>query len=252
MDGEPTGDLTDAERGLLAAAAAGPALDGRERAELAALLRRSPAAAAELAELRAVVTQLEPLRASGTPWEETTSPELAARVAAVGEGPVAVPVRVPGQRRPERSRGRVAALALAACGLLLVGGLGGSLLRGALDGRPAVQQAVEGPAGTLGAVEDVPVATTSSAVTATAAVVAHTWGTETVLDMSGLAAGQTYQVVVVDEAGAAVVAGTFIGTEGTVDCTMNAAVLRQDADRLEVLDASGAAVITSDLPPVTA
>ena len=246
------GDLTDDERGLLAAAAAGPALDERERTELDDLLRRSPAAAAELAELRAVVAQLEPLRASGTPWEETTSPELAARVAAVGEGPVVVPL----QRRPERSRGRVAAFALAACGLLLVGGLGGSLLRGALDDRQTAGQpadhAAEGPPGTLGAVEDVPVATTSSAVTATAAVVAHTWGTETVLDMSGLAAGQTYQVVVVDEAGTAVVAGTFIGTGKTVDCTMNAAVLRQDADRLEVLDASGAAVITSDLPPVTA
>lgn len=241
MDDDLTGDLTDAERGLLAAAAAGPALGGRERAELDALLRRSPAAAAELAELRAVVAQLEPLRASGTPWEESASPGLAARVAAVGR--VAAP--------PGRSRGRVAAFALAASALLLVGGLGGALLQGSLD-EQRVERAVEGPPGTLGAVEQVPVATTSSAVTATASVVAHTWGTETLLDMTGLQAGQTYEVVVVDEAGAAVVAGTFIGTGGGVDCVMNAAVLRQDADRVEVLDASGAAVITSDLPPVTA
>ena len=246
MDGETGSDLSEVERGLLAAAAAGPALDEDERAELDALLRRSPAAAAELAELRAVVAQLEPLRASGTPWEESASPELAARVAAVGGPSSALPA-------PRRAgRGRVAAYALAACGLLLVGGLGGTLLGGALtDDRPGAP-VVTGPPGTLGAVETVSVATASSAVTASASVVAHTWGTETVLDMSGLAAGQTYEVVVVDEAGAAVVAGTFIGTGGGVDCTMNAAVLRQDADRVEVLDASGAAVITSDLPPVTA
>ncbi len=247
-------ELTDAERGLLAAAAAGPALEGDERTQLDALLRRSPAAAAELAELRAVVAQLEPLRSSGTPWDESTGPELAARVAAVADLPVTAPGqaarRVPSQRRPERSRSRVAAYALAACALLLVGGLGGSLLRGALDGGDPTT--ATGPPGTLGAVEDVPVLTTSSAVSATASVVAHTWGTETVLDMTGLPAGQTYRVVVVDEAGTAVVAGTFIGTDQAIDCTMNAAVLRQDADRVEVLDPSGAAVITSDLPPVTA
>jgi len=246
LDGDLGDGLSEAEEGLLAAAAAGPALGERERAELDALLRRSPAAVAQLAELRAVVAQLEPLRASGTPWEESASPGLAARVAAVGAPAVAVPA-------PRRAaRGRVAAYALAACGLLLVGGLGGSVLRGALDDHGAGDPAVTGPPGTLGAVETVTVATASSAVTASASVVAHTWGTETVLDMSGLAAGQTYQVVVVDEAGAAVVAGTFLGTGTSVDCTMNAAVLRQDADRVEVLDASGAAVITSDLPPVTA
>lgn len=232
--------MDDADRALLAAAATGH-LEAAERTQLEALLAREPGAATELAELRAVLAELEPLREPAAAWREDPAPALAAPVPPRG------PLPLPRQRRSVRS---TAGLALAACLLLAVGGLGGALVRGALDerARPAV---VVGPPGTLGAVEQVAV-TTSPGVGATASVVAHRWGTETVLDLDGLAAGRTYQVVVVDEAGRAVVAGTVLGTGGAIDCTMNAAVLRADAAKVQVLDADGTAVVDADLPPVTA
>lgn len=243
--------MDDADRALLAAAATGHLHDD-ERAQLDALLSRDASAAAELAELRAVLAELEPLRDPAAAWEERPAPPLAA-VPEPAPAPRAAPVvdqlphRLPRQHRPVR---RTAALALAACLLLAVGGVGGALVRGAVDerGRAAV---VAGPPGTLGAVERVS-AQTSAGVGATASVVAHTWGTETLLELTGLEAGRTYQVVVVDDAGTAVVAGTLIGTGGEVDCTMNAAVLRADASRVQVLAPDGAAVVSADLPPVTA
>ncbi|MGQ7295566.1 hypothetical protein [Quadrisphaera sp. KR29] len=243
--------MDDADRALLAAAATGH-LDEGERAQLEDLLAREPRAAAELAELRGVLAELEPLREPAAAWRET-APRPLPQEDEPGRAP-APAAQLPRQRsarRPgERSARRTAGLALAACLLLAVGGLGGALVRGALDerARPAV---VVGPPGTLGAVEQVAV-TTSPGVGATASVVAHRWGTETVLDLDGLAAGETYQVVVVDEAGRAVVAGTVLGTGGAIDCTMNAAVLRADAARVQVLDPDGTAVVDADLPPVTA
>jgi anti-sigma factor RsiW len=245
--------VDDADRALLAAAATGR-LDDDERARLDALLARDPAAASELAELRGVLDALEPLRDPAAAWREQPPPPLPAAPGPPGRsappGPSAQPapaVLLPRQRSSGR---RTAALALAACLLLAVGGVGGALVRGALDerGRPAV---VVGPPGTLGAVEEVSTRT-SDGVGATASVVAHTWGTETVLDLSGLERGRTYQVVVVDEAGRAVVAGTVLGTGGAIDCTMNAAVLRADASRVQVLDPAGTAVVDAELPPVSA
>ncbi len=251
---DPEHERTDAERGLLAAAATGAPLDAAERADLEALLAHDPGAAAELTELRAVLAQLEPLRGLHDPaarWEEDADPALRERVLAATSGAGtsgadAPPAAVQVPRQREHHRGRVARYALAACALLLVGGLGGALLRGgADDGSPAT---ASGPPGTLGAREQVSVQTTSSGVTATAAVVAHTWGTEALLDVSGLPAGRTYQVVVVDEDGDAVVAGSFIGAQKPVECAMNAAVLRQDASRVEVLDPTGAPVVSAELP----
>ncbi|MBC3763963.1 hypothetical protein ACUN7V_18585 [Quadrisphaera oryzae] len=250
--------MDDADRALLAAAATGH-LDDDERPQLDALLARDPSAAAELAELRAVLAELEPLRDPAAAWRESASPGLGDRVGTAtgttgpttgtttsAPAPVAVVLPLPRQRRSAR---RTAGLALAACLLLALGGVGGALVRGAIDqsGRPAV---LTGPPGTLGAVERVSTST-SDGVGATASVVSHTWGTETVLDLTGLQRGRTYQVVVVDEAGRAVVAGTVLGTGGAVDCTMNAAVLRADASRVQVLDPSGAAVVDAELPPVT-
>lgn len=230
--------MDDADRGLLAAAATGH-LDDDERARLDALLARDPAAAAELDDLRGVLAELAPLRDPAAAWREEPprAPVL----------PAQQPVQLPRQRRPA---GRTAALAVAACLLLVVGGVAGALVRGALDerARPAV---VVGPPGTLGAVEQVSTRT-SDGVGATASVVAHTWGTETELDLSGLERGRTYQVVVVDDAGRAVVAGTVLGTGGAIDCTMNAAVLREDASRVQVLAPDGTAVVDAELPPVSA
>ncbi|PWJ56470.1 hypothetical protein SAMN06264364_101448 [Quadrisphaera granulorum] len=237
--------MDDADRALLAAAATGH-LDDDERSRLDALLARDPAAAAELADLRGVLAELEPLRDPAAAWREDASPALGER--STGTTTSAAPLsQLPRQRRPAR---RPAALALAACVLLAVGGVGGALVRGALDERaqPAV---VVGPPGTLGAVEQVSTRT-SDGVGATASVVAHTWGTETVLDLTGLVQGRTYSVVVVDQSGRAVAAGTVLGTGGAVDCTMNAAVLRTEAAQVQVLDPEGTAVVSVDLPPVTA
>lgn len=237
--------MDDADRALLAAAATGH-LDDDERARLDALLARDGTAAEELAQLRAVLGELEPLRDPAAAWREAPAPPLAALPEASTSAPGAAPVHLP---RPRRSGRRLAGLALAACLLLAVGGVGGALVRGALDERG--QAVVVGPPGTLGAEEQVS-PRTSDGVGATATVVAHTWGTETDMVLTGLEAGRTYSVVVVDDAGRAVVAGTLLGTDGPVDCTMNAAVLRADASRVQVLDAAGVAVVDAELPPVSA
>ncbi|MEH3076042.1 MAG: hypothetical protein PGN11_05105 [Quadrisphaera sp.] len=229
--------MDDADRALLAAAATGH-LDDDERAQLDALLSRDASARAELAELRVVLAELEPLRDPAAAWEERPAPPLAAVVEpvpepapapraapAVDRPPHRLPRQLPRQHRPVR-RDRGPWRWPPACSSPSAG-WAGALVRGAVDerGRAAV---VAGPPGTLGAVERVS-AQTSAGVGATASVVAHTWGTETLLELTGLEAGRTYQVVVVDDAGTAVVAGTLIGTGGEVDCTMNAAVLRADA-----------------------
>ena len=71
-------------------------------------------------------------------------------------------------------------------------------------------------------------------------LIKHDWGTEIRLVVSGSRDGQTYRVTLVSKDGERVNAGTFIGIgDKPLRCTFNAALLREDADRLEVRTSGG-------------
>jgi len=86
-------------------------------------------------------------------------------------------------------------------------------------------------------------------------LIKHDWGTEIRLVVSGSRDGQTHRVTLVSEDGERVNAGTFIGIgDKPLRCTFNAALLREEADRLEVRTAGGELVFFAKLPeepPVT-
>ncbi len=85
-------------------------------------------------------------------------------------------------------------------------------------------------------------------VRASANLVAHTWGVEIKLAATGLAAGQPYSVQVTTERGEVVDAGAFLGTGSTtLNCNLNASVLREDARSFAVLDGRGDEVLTAEL-----
>lgn len=144
---------------------------------------------------------------------------------------------------PKRGPG-IALLSAAAAGLLILGGLGGAALGGAFQSPPA------GPAGTLGAVEYVPIADAPEGTSIDAALVAHTWGTETVLEVDGFAVGESFEVVLVSGDGEELSSGTFLGSQQTVTCRMNAAVLREDVVELVIRTETGEVVASSTLPGV--
>jgi Putative zinc-finger len=80
-------------------------------------------------------------------------------------------------------------------------------------------------------------------------LIAHTWGTEIRLVVSGLRDGQTYRVTLVSEDGERVNSGTFIGIgDKPLRCTLNAAMLPKDAAKLEVRTSSGELVFFAELP----
>jgi anti-sigma factor RsiW len=85
-------------------------------------------------------------------------------------------------------------------------------------------------------------------VEASAALVAHTWGVEIKLAAAGLAAGAPYTVQVTTQQGQVVDAGAFLGTGArTLNCNLNASVLREDARSFAVLDGRGEQVLTARL-----
>jgi hypothetical protein len=86
-------------------------------------------------------------------------------------------------------------------------------------------------------------------VEADAELIAHTWGTELILEVSGLADGEVFTVAFMGGDGVAVSAGSFIGIgERPLHCELNAAILREDAVAFEITDRSGTVVIAADLP----
>jgi hypothetical protein len=85
-------------------------------------------------------------------------------------------------------------------------------------------------------------------------LIEHARGTEIRLAVSGSRDGQTYRVTLVSEDGERVNSGTFIGIgDKALSGTFNAALLRKDADRLEVRKPGGELVFFAKLPeePVT-
>jgi hypothetical protein len=86
-----------------------------------------------------------------------------------------------------------------------------------------------------------------------ASVVAHTWGTELLMEVEGLREGEVYSVEIEREDGTTAPGGTMIGVgENPIDCALNAAVLRQNAEAITIADSSGEVILRSrleDRPP---
>jgi Putative zinc-finger len=80
-------------------------------------------------------------------------------------------------------------------------------------------------------------------------LIKHDGGTEIRLAVSGSRDGQTYRVTLVSEDGERVNSGTFIGIgDKPLRCTLNAALLREDAAKLEVRTAGGEPMFFAKLP----
>lgn len=107
-----------------------------------------------------------------------------------------------------------------------------------------------GAPGTLGAVEHVDFLGEPAGVAVDGDLVAHTWGTETLLTIDGLPVGEVYAVVVVDRDGVEHHSGTFLGSTVTIACAMNAAALREDVASVVIRDDDGGVVAAAQAPPV--
>ena len=108
---------------------------------------------------------------------------------------------------------------------------------------------VSGPPGTLGAIEHVDFEGEPDGVSVGGDLVAHTWGTETVLKVAGLGEG-SYRVVVIDTQGLEHDSGAFLGSRREIDCRMNAAVLRGDVASVAIRSDSGQTVATAAVPQI--
>ncbi|GAA1915984.1 hypothetical protein GCM10009775_05560 [Microbacterium aoyamense] len=215
---------------LIAASVAGD-LTPHEQDELRRLALDHPWIEDELARLREVAVRVQ---AADIEWDDVVvTQSLRERV--LGD----IPARAPTSLRSRRPW--ATALVGAAC-LVLGLALGAGIP--ALGALPPT-----GPPGTLGAYEPIAVAE-ETGLDIDADLVAHTWGTEAVLDIEGLTAGATYRVVFIGADGAEFPAGEMLGSTVAIHCRLNAAVLREETVRLEIRDAGSVVVASSDLPDV--
>lgn len=201
-------------------------LDGVELTAMQTHLSSCPVCQAEVRHLEPVVAALAdaaPDRIDEDPWPPGDLEELTL-------APILGEIH---RARRRRRRFQWSALAAAAAICVAVIGLAGFtwLLE------PAV------------ALEPVSFSGEASDVEVDGNLIAHAWGTEIRLVVSGSRDGQTHRVTLVSEDGERVNSGTFIGIgEKTLRCTFNAALLREEADRLEVRTPGGELVFFAELP----
>lgn len=250
-------DLTPDRRAELIAAAVGDSLTADERAELDRSRVVDPAIDQEIGDLRQVVQRM---RAASPKWDDAAPPaDLRDRVGTIGAAGASGPLSASGPAgasgladasglvdapapTPLQRRGWVAALGAAACVLIGVGGTVGVQALG--DAR------VAGPPGTLGAVETVEFTGEEPGVAIDGSLVAHTWGTETLLRVDGLPVDDIYAVTLVGTDGERFESGSFLGSTVTIDCRMNAAVPRTKVTGVEISDETGVVVASATLPDV--
>ncbi|KZX20232.1 hypothetical protein [Rathayibacter tanaceti] len=217
---------------LLAAALAGD-LSSEEAIEFDRLRAADPTLDRELASFGVVLDRLGGL----VRWDEAEpSAQLRSRVLGLAAAEEAAP--------PSR-RGRLALAVGAAAACLVLGVVAGSAFQAAGE-RP-----VTGPPGTLGAVEAIAFDERASGVRLDGSLVAHTWGTETILRGTGFELGASYDLVLVTGEGERLASGSFLGSSAELDCEMNAAVLRDAVAAVEITDAAGTVVASAALPAVT-
>ena len=251
-------DDHDARRALLISGALSGDLSAAEQVELDALRRTDPTVDTEIRELTEV---LRATTAAAPSWDASAPSEaLRDRVLALSSeahipgatkasaptvfDPVtadsASAVPAEGARVSTPRRPWLLALGAAAC---VAVGAGGVLL-----GQPNVPGPPTGPPGTLGAIEQISFSGEPSGVDIDGSLIAHTWGTETILNMTGLTDAVAYNVVLVTVAGESLDSGSFLGSTVAIDCEMNAAVMRQAVASVEIHDESGTIVAKAQLP----
>ncbi|WP_047866375.1 anti-sigma factor family protein [Rubrobacter aplysinae] len=217
-------------------------LEGEEERELQSHLAHCESCRKEAEELGQVAATLVQDRDSAHPevehtLDQTPPPALEDRVVAVATGKRAGENDHPRHRHHGRRR-RLSAPSLIAASVAVV------LL--AVAGIWAIPTAPEEPG--LGDVEPISFTTEPQGISADGEVVAHTWGTEVILEMEGLEEDERYTVEVLGEDGTRASAGTLIGdAEQPVECNLNGAVLRENAEAVSVRDSGGALVLRSDL-----
>jgi hypothetical protein len=199
-------------------------LDEGERTAMQAHLNSCPACQAEVRELKPVVAALAdaaPDRIDEDPWPPEDLEELTL-------APILGEIHRARRRRQQFRWSTLAAAALCVVVIGLAGFVG--LLEPAVALEPLSFSVAPGM-GVQGH------------------LIEHARGTEIRLVVSGSRDGQTHRVTLVSEDGERVNAGTFIGNgERTLRGTFNAALLREDADMLEVRTSGGELVFFAKLP----
>jgi Putative zinc-finger len=199
-------------------------LDGGERTAMQTHLNSCPVCQAEVRELEPVVAALAdavPDRIDEDPWPPEDLEELTL-------APILGEIHRARRRRRPFRWSALAAAAICVVAISLAGFVG--LLEPAVALEPlsfsvAPSMQVKGH------------------------LIEHARGTEIRLVVSGSRDGQTHRVTLVSEDGERVDAGTFIGIgERTLRGTFNAALLREDADKLEVRTPGGELVFFAELP----
>jgi hypothetical protein len=173
-------------------------------------------------------------RALGHEPSREPSPDRVAAVRAAAERLSRRPDLGPGGRSPRRLllTGGIAAG---------VGGIAGYLANDLTTSQP--EPSAGPPVESLSLVAD-------AGVTATGGLINHTWGTELLLDVTGLDAGAAYAVDYGLLDGTTVSAGSLLGVADVVmRCRFNAAAVRAELARIVVRDAAGGPVVSVDLPP---
>ena len=200
-------------------------LDGEERTAMQAHLDSCPICQAEVRELEPVVAAL----ADAVPDRIDEDPQPPEDLEELTLAPILEEMH---RARRHGRRSRWSALAAAAICVVAIGLAGFTWLL-----EPAVAL-----------VEPVPFSV-APGVEVEGNLIAHAWGTEIRLIVSGLRDGQTYRVTLVSENGERVNSGTFIGIGNKqLRCTFTAALLRKEADRLEVRTSGGELVFFAKLP----
>lgn len=253
-------DARDARRALLISGAISGELTTSERNELDALRRQDPTVDTEIDELTEILrfteatvpawdrsTPSDALRDRVLAVQEESAHEDALRepavVGAAGRADGALDAGAGAIVTPLRRRPWLLVVGAAACVAI---GAGGVLLT-----QPTVPGPPTGPPGTLGAIEQISFTGEPTGVTIDGALIAHTWGTETVLNITGLTEANPYDVVLVTTSGDSLDSGSFLGSTVAIDCEMNAAVMRESVASVEVQDASGTVVARAELPPAS-
>ena len=200
-------------------------LSDEEAGDVRAHLTGCPSCRAELAEILPAAAALS---RAPRPLQPPAAPpvDLGDRIEA----------RIRSEERRTRSRatGRTAAVsAISAAAAAAVVVAGAELIR--------PEPAPDAPLEVVDVVE-------TGGVAASAGLVDHTWGVEVELTASGLQRGERYDVTVLGQDGTAFDAGAFVGTDGEVRCSLNAAVLRDRAAAFVVLDEEGTEVLRADFP----
>ncbi|SNT43442.1 hypothetical protein [Rhodococcoides kyotonense] len=217
-------------RAELIAAAVADDLTDAERAELRAMAAADPTVDTEIDQYRRVAARMSDASVS-LPWAEVgPSDSLRERVL----GPDTTTRRTGGRPFLWAAAASVAGIAVGAASVLGIGA--------------ATDRPVTGPPGTLGAFEEIAFTGVPSGIDIEGGLVAHTWGTETVLEMEGVPDRGAYEVFVLEQSGAARASGTFLGSSVTIDCRMNAAVLRENVSGIEIRASDGSVLAAAAVP----